>query len=300
MIQLRDQYLNFLSLEKNAARNTVASYRLDITRYLDFLEKKGVNNLNAVTEKHMSGFLVGLRQHGLSPRSVNRACSAVKSFHKFLVGDGIVEVNPAELVDTQKVERTLPGVLTQVEVEAILQQAIASSEDRKHLWARDRAILEVLYASGLRVSEVIGLKQSNVFPDEGLVRVFGKGSKERLVPIGRSALRWIDTYKTECRILIVKAGKSEDALFLNARGTPLTRMSIWNIVRTYTQKAGITKEVHPHTFRHSFATHLLEGGADLRSVQEMLGHVDISTTQIYTHIDREYLKEVHRTFHPRA
>ncbi|MFN0156484.1 MAG: site-specific tyrosine recombinase XerD [Bacteroidota bacterium] len=300
MTQHRDQYLHFLSLEKNASRNTVSAYRLDITRYLGFLQKQGIRHLKAVTEVHMSGFLGSLRKQGLSPRSVNRACSAIKGFHKFLVGDGIVKANPAELVDTQKVERALPGVLTQPEVEAILQQTVASPQDKKSLWVRDRAILEVLYASGLRVSEVIGLKQSSVFPEEGLVRVFGKGSKERVVPIGQSALRWIDRYKKECRLLLAGARESEDALFLNMRGTPLTRMSIWNIVRSYTQKAGITKEVHPHTFRHSFATHLLEGGADLRSVQEMLGHADISTTQIYTHIDREYLKEVHRTFHPRA
>lgn len=300
MTKHRDQYLRFLSLEKNASTNTLESYRLDITRYLGFLQKQGVPDLNDVTEVHMSRFLGALRKQGLSPRSVNRACSAIKGFHKFLVGDGIVQGNPAELVDTQKVERTLPGVLTQPEVEAILCQAVATPQDRKNFWIRDRAILEVLYASGLRVSEVIGLKQSGVFPDEGIVRVFGKGSKERIVPIGHSALRWIDRYKMECRPSLAGTGKSRDALFLNMRGTPLTRMSIWNIVRLYTRKAGITKEVHPHTFRHSFATHLLEGGADLRSVQEMLGHADISTTQIYTHIDREYLKEVHRTFHPRA
>jgi integrase/recombinase XerD len=158
----------------------------------------------------------------------------------------------------------------------------------------------VLYATGIRVSELLSLKQADVLADEEIIRVFGKGSKERIVPIGKPALQWIDCYRREVRMLLQSRGRSQDALFLNARGTPMTRMAIWNIVKAYTRKAGITKEVHPHTFRHSFATHLLEGGADLRAVQEMLGHSDITTTQIYTHVDREYLKEVHRTFHPRG
>ena len=170
----------------------------------------------------------------------------------------------------------------------------------RHLWLRDRTVLEVLYATGIRVSELLGLRQADVQAEDGTVRVFGKGSKERLVPMGSSALGWIRRYKDECRPLLRHAAPSTDVLFLNARGRPMTRMAIWKIVQTYSKRAKVEKDVHPHTFRHSFATHLLEGGADLRAVQEMLGHSDISTTQIYTHIDREYLKEVHRTFHPRA
>jgi integrase/recombinase XerD len=203
------------------------------------------------------------------------------------------------MIDAPKLPRTLPGVLTQNEVDAILNQPNPSAVDKKNLWLRDKALLETMYASGLRVSEVTGLKQSNVMDEEMLLRVFGKGSKERLVPIGGSALRWIERYTKECRAMLAQRD-SGDALFLNVRGKPLTRMSVWNIVNSCTKRAGIRKDVHPHTFRHSFATHLLEGGADLRAVQEMLGHVDIATTQIYTHIDREYLKEVHRTFHPRG
>lgn len=295
-----EQFLHFLALEKNASRNTIAAYTLDISRYLEFLETRGIRSLDVVTAQHMAKFIAWLHESGLSPRSINRSCSAVKSFHKFLMGDGIARTNPTENIETPKVQRALPGVLNQSEVNAILQQPVAASGDKKSLWVRDRAMLEVMYASGLRVSEVVSLKQSNVFPDEGILRVFGKGSKERIVPIGGSALRWIERYKKECRVFLQHRNMSEDALFLNVRGTSLSRMSVWNIVQNYTQKAGITKEVHPHTFRHSFATHLLEGGADLRSVQEMLGHADIATTQIYTHVDREYLKEVHRTFHPRG
>lgn len=300
MKRYRDDYLHYLALQKNASRNTLASYRLDITRYLDFLEQKNVCDLTRVTEGDTSEFLGSLKASGLSPRSITRACSALRGFFKFLIGDGITEHNPAAAVDTPKMTRSLPDVLSHPDIEKILAQPAAASRDRKNLWIRDRAILEVMYASGLRVSEVISLSQSNIFPEEGILRVFGKGSKERVVPIGASALRWIERYRRECRVLLSRGAGSIDMLFLNIRGTPLTRMSIWNIVRAYTTQAGITKDVHPHTFRHSFATHLLEGGADLRSVQEMLGHSDISTTQIYTHIDREYLKEVHRTFHPRG
>jgi integrase/recombinase XerD len=293
-------YLHYLQLERNASTNTIASYSLDVRRYVKFLQRQRVDDLDRVTEAHMSKFVTSLRTDGLSPRSVTRTLSAIKSFHKFLMGDGIVRVNPAENIDRPKLPRSLPGVLSQPEVDAILSQPAATPHDKRNLWLRDKAILETLYATGMRVSELIGLKQSNLLPEEGLVRVFGKGSKERVVPIGGSALRWVARYQQEVRSLLQKKGKSQDALFLNARGTAMTRMSIWNIVQECTSNAGIRKDVHPHTFRHSFATHLLEGGADLRAVQEMLGHSDISTTQIYTHIDREYLKEVHRTFHPRG
>lgn len=294
------EYLHYLVLEKNASRNTIASYTLDLNRYVAFLEHNNVQNVNAITESNATQFLRSLRERQLSPRSITRTLSAIKGFHKFLVGDGVTKLNPTESVDAPKLPSSLPDVLSQPEIEAILKQPSASINDRKNLWVRDKALLETMYASGLRVSELIGLKQSNILTEETLVRVFGKGSKERIVPIGGSALRWIARYKKECRPLLTLRGDSEDALFLNARGTPMSRMAVWNIVQTNTKKAGIHKEVHPHTFRHSFATHLLEGGADLRAVQEMLGHSDIATTQIYTHIDREYLKEVHRTFHPRG
>jgi integrase/recombinase XerD len=295
-----DSYLHFLSLERNASQNTIASYRLDITRYLEFLEGVPVRSLDQVSETHAARFLQLLREKGLSPRTVTRNISAIKGFHRYLVSDGIVRHNPLDALDTPKLARNLPDVLGQEEMDAILRQPAPAPADKRGLWMRDKAILEVLYATGIRVSELIILRQRDVLADAGIIRVFGKGSKERLVPIGKSALLCVDHYRRECRPLLQRRGLTEDVLFLNARGRPLTRMAIWKIVQRYSTKAGITKEVHPHTFRHSFATHLLEGGADLRAVQEMLGHSDISTTQVYTHIDREYLKEVHRTFHPRG
>lgn len=295
-----DQYLHFLSLEKNASPNTLASYRLDITRYLAFLQSRQVTDLKGISSDHVARFLGDLRERKLSPRSVNRSFSAVKGFHKFLLIEGLVRVNPTDAVTPPRLGRTLPGVLTPEEVAIILQQPRVREQDRRSLWLRDRAILETLYATGMRVSELITLRQADLAAEQEIVRVFGKGSKERLVPIGKSALRWIERYRTECRSRLLKRGVAQDVLFLNARGAPMTRMAVWKIVQSYARQAGIGKEVHPHTFRHSFATHLLEGGADLRAVQEMLGHSDISTTQVYTHIDREYLKEVHRTFHPRA
>jgi integrase/recombinase XerD len=296
----RDAYLHYLALEKNASPNTIASYGLDLDRYLGFLEREGVASPGRVTEQHTHRFLRSLTSAGLAPRSVTRTVSAIKGFHKFLLADGVARTDPTGTIESPKLSRSLPDVLNQAEMDRILHQPAPAVQDRRQLWIRDKAILEVLYATGIRVSELIKLRQQHIQPNPGIIRVFGKGSKERLVPIGKSALRWIERYQKECRAFLAERGAAQDALFLNARGRPMTRMAIWNIVQEYAQRAGIRKEVHPHTFRHSFATHLLEGGADLRAVQEMLGHSDISTTQIYTHIDREYLKEVHRTFHPRG
>jgi integrase/recombinase XerD len=295
-----EEYLHYLALEKNASPNTIASYRIDIGRYVEFLAGLGIQMPGAVSEEHALRFLTSLREQGLAPRSITRTCSAIRGFHRFLVGNGITGNNPTEAIDRPKLTHALPDVLTREEIEAILVQPSPSTRDPRNLWIRDRAVLETLYATGIRVSELTALRQTDVLAEDHIVRVFGKGRKERLVPIGSSALAWITRYRTDCRVLLLRRSQSQDALFLNARGKPITRMAIWKIVQTYAARAGVTKEVHPHTFRHSFATHLLEGGADLRAVQEMLGHSDISTTQIYTHIDREYLKEVHRTFHPRG
>ncbi len=289
-------YLHYLELEKNSARNTVVSYKQDLSRYIQYLEGKRVKTPDAVRANQVAGYLSMLYDLGLSPRSVSRNLSAIKMFHKYLVGERITSNDPTQTIETPKTTRTLPDVLNQDEVEAILCQPNVAQD----LGKRDRAILETMYATGIRVSELISLRQTGVHADEQFIRVFGKGSKERLVPIGRSALEWINKYIREVRMKLTKKGSGQDMLFLNARGKPMTRMAIWNIVKSNTLKSGIKKEVHPHTFRHSFATHLLEGGADLRAVQEMLGHSDISTTQIYTHVDREYLKEVHKTFHPRG
>lgn len=296
---LRDHlrsYIHFLQLEKNAAENTVASYTLDLVRYLDYLEARRVTAIEQIGEQHVSAFLGMLREIGLSPRSMSRNFSAIRGFHKFLIRDGMSMNDPTQNIDMPKLSRKLPDVPNPDEVETILNQP----DTLAPLGVRDKAILETLYATGMRVSELLSLKQSDVFEDVGIVRVFGKGSKERVVPIGRTAMLWISRYRHKVRGQLAKKGNARDTLFLNARGKPMTRMAIWKIVHEYTRRAGIHKDIHPHTFRHSFATHLLEGGADLRAVQEMLGHADISTTQIYTHIDREYLKEVHKTFHPRG
>lgn len=291
-----DSFLHHLRVERNVAKNTTASYRLDLVRYVSYLENRKITSPNDIGEKVVSSFLGSLYSVGLDPRSVARNFSAIRGFHKFLLTERIVSHNPTANIDSPKRSRTLPEVLTQDEVDLILRQP----NSIEPLGIRDRAILETLYATGMRVSELLDLTQSNIFPDEGFVRVFGKGSKERIVPIGRSALEWISKYRISSRSLLTKNGKGRDLLFLNARGSRLSRMGLWKVVRKYVVGAGIRKDVHPHTFRHSFATHLLEGGADLRAVQEMLGHASISTTEIYTHIDREFLKEVHKTFHPRA
>lgn len=289
-------YLHYLEIERNASGNTIAAYRLDLSRYIAAVEEKGIVFPSGVTERWISGYLGLLSRLGLTARSIARNLSSIKMFHRFLVAEKMAASDPTENLDAPKLSRMLPDVLDLEEVNAMLSQP----DVHRLLGIRDRAILETLYATGIRVSELTGLKKSQVYSSEGVIRVLGKGSKERFIPIGKSALQWIGDYLAKVRSRLTASGKGGDALFLNARGRPLSRMSIWNIVRSTSRMSGIRKHVHPHTLRHSFATHLLERGADLRAVQEMLGHVDISTTQIYTHVDREYLKEVHRTFHPRG
>jgi integrase/recombinase XerD len=289
-------YLDFLRLEKNLSLQTLNSYEFDFAKYRSFIILAGLRSASEITEEHISKFLATLHRRGLTPRSIARSLSAIRGFHRYLLSEEEVKGDPTQIIDAPKQDKNLPDVLSIVEVDEILKQPDTSDI----LGIRDRAMLETLYATGIRVSELVNLKQSNLMVDDGMILVYGKGSKERLVPIGRSARRWIEEYQKQSRIHLAKPGKSLDYLFLNIRGTKLTRDMIRKLVEKYSQTAGIGKKVHPHTFRHSFATHLLEGGADLRVVQEMLGHADISTTQIYTHIDREYLKEVHRTFHPRG
>jgi len=240
-------------------------------------------------------FVYHLKDLGLSPASIRRNVSAVRTYFKFMLGEGFVVRDPSERLETPKRWRTLPEVLGIEEIEKLLA---APSLDEP-LAFRDRAMLELAYGAGLRVSEWISLGVRDVMLPDHVVRVFGKGAKERLVPIGRRAIGAIAIYLRELRPKLEK-GEGKGRLFLNSRGRPLSRMGAWKILRKYVDQVGITKPVSPHTLRHSFATHLLEGGADLRAVQEMLGHVDISTTQIYTHVDREYLRSVHKQFHPRA
>ena len=289
------QYSQFLLLEKGVASRTSESYGHDLRSYVSYLARQSVRRPGQIKSEHVSGFLSSLRASGLSARSVARALAAVRGFHRFLLSEDIVPTDPTEDVDSPKRSRTLPGVLSVSEVETLLNQP----DTAKPLGVRDRAVLETLYATGIRVSELIDLTQANVHAPDEVLLVYGKGSKERFVPIGSVALRWIARYQREVRGTLTKGRGAGDVLFLNARGGRLSRTTVWKIVTESARRAGLSDRVHPHTLRHSFATHLLEGGADLRVVQEMLGHADIATTQIYTHIDREYLKEVHRTFHPR-
>ena len=290
------EYLTVLRLEKNLSENTVASYKNDISAFLKFLEAYNINDPSEINYSHMAEFFSGLNKAGLNSRSAARYFSSLKGFFIYLYTKKYITANPMERIPAPKLRKNLPGVLTIPEVDAILSKPDTGNK----LGLRDKAILETLYACGLRVSELINTKISDVFFKEEIVRVLGKGSKERLVPIGGSARRWIKEYLKRSRPLLEKKAKSGNFLFLNNLGSRLSRMGAWKIVDRYVKEAGITKEVHPHTFRHSFATHLIEGGADLRAVQEMLGHADISTTQIYTHIDREYIKQVHKQFHPRG
>jgi integrase/recombinase XerD len=295
-----EKFFRFLQLEKSLATNSIDAYRHDIARYAVFLEARGILSANGATDDDVAAFILELRRLGLSARSIARNLSAVKSFHKFLCGEKITTSDPTLTIELPKRGKFLPDVLSVGEINNIIDATSKKKDDEKNLWIRDRAILETLYATGMRVSELTDLKQSNVFFDDEVVRVFGKGSKERLIPIGKPALQWIRRYQMEVRGKLAGAHTTNNAVFLNWRGRSMSRAAIWNIVKEYTRLARISKEVHPHTFRHSFATHLLEGGADLRAVQEMLGHADISTTQIYTHIDREFVKAEHRKYHPRG
>ncbi len=290
-------YTLFLQVEKQLAVNTILSYTSDLERYLLFLEQhQNRQSLDELTQEDVISFLTYLKKKELSAKSISRNISSIKGMHRYFVAEQLCSHDPTENIETPKIEKYLPEILTQNEVAAILETPPVN--DKSGL--RDKAILETMYATGMRVSEVISLRLHQILFDLKLVRIFGKGSKERLVPIGSIAIEWLQKYLSQSRPLFIKSGHVTDIVFLNRRGTSLSRMSIWNIVRQYALQAGIIREIHPHTLRHCFASHLLEGGADLRSVQEMLGHSDISTTDIYTHIDREYLKEVHRTFHPRA
>jgi len=295
-------FLNHLSLERSLSFNTVESYRLDLKRYLKFLKEEKISSLEEVKEDHITKLIVALSRLGLKATSIARNLAAIRSFHKFLAGEGYTQSDPASAIESPKLWRKLPVVLHQHEMEKLLDQPTKAVDIKKgatlRLRLRDKAILEFLYATGVRISELIGIKRKNLLLEVGLVRVIGKGQKERVVPIGEKAIKSVEEYLSDLRPRLANQN-SQDVLFLNRSGRQLSRMGLWKILRKYVNQAGIKKKVSPHTIRHSFATHLLEGGADLRAVQEMLGHADISTTQIYTHLDREYLKEVHRTFHPR-
>ena len=283
-----------LTLEDGASPRTISAYRHDVIRCATFMRGRGITNVAAITPVALREFIYHLKDLGLAGSSIRRNISALRTWYRVLLAEGLVTQDPTERLDSPQRWLSLPEVLSVDEMTRLL--AAPGLDER--LAFRDRAMLELAYGAGLRVSEWIGLAVKDVLLQDGLVRVFGKGSKERLVPIGRSAIGAVAVYVRELRP-VLERGKGQGILFLNAQGHPLSRMGAWKILRKYVTMAGIEKVVSPHTLRHSFATHLLEGGADLRAVQEMLGHADIATTQIYTHVDREYLRSVHRQFHPR-
>jgi len=283
-----------LVLEEGASPRTIDAYRRDVVRCASFMRGHGATSAEQITPGLLREYVYHLKDLGLAGSSIRRNISALRTWYRIMLAEGLVKTDPTERLDSPQRWRTLPEVMTVDEVTRLL----AAPGLDEPLAFRDRAMLELAYGAGLRVSEWIGLAVKDVLLEESLLRVFGKGSKERLVPIGRSAIGAVAVYLRELRPTLER-GAGQGILFLNARGAPLTRMGAWKILRKYVAMSGIERPVSPHTLRHSFATHLLEGGADLRAVQEMLGHADIATTQIYTHVDRDYLRTVHRQFHPR-
>jgi integrase/recombinase XerD len=294
-LPLQSAYLSFLQLERTVSANTVASYRYDLDRLRGYLAEQHVAGVDAVDGATLTAYVRALHDVGFAPASVQRTLSALRGYFGYLAAEGVLKADPTELLEGPRASRYLPAVLSVNEVVRMLE----SVDTSRRGGLRDRALLEVLYATGMRVSEIAALTVEQVLAEEGLVRVWGKGSKERLVPIGETALRWLHDYRSTERPLLSRP-HTDSTVFLNTRGGRLSRMGIWKIIRQCAGRAGLGSDVSPHTLRHSFATHLLEGGADLRIVQEMLGHANIATTEIYTHVDREYLKEVHRSFHPRS
>lgn len=293
--EILGNFEHYLRFEKGASENTIAAYIHNVRQYVEFIQANGIATFDAVTEQHVTAFLHRLAQIGLSERSIARYLSALRQFHTFAIAYELASVNPTELLESPSVQRTLPVVLTVEEVTRLLEGVQTNTPHG----IRDRTVLEVLYGCGLRVSELCGLRLSDIAFDQSLVRVRGKGAKERFVPIGEVALGWIHRYVHDAYPLLRSPHHHPTTLLLSNRGRSLNRMAVWLIVQSAARTAGLETHITPHTLRHCFATHLVEAGADLRAVQEMLGHADISTTQIYTHLDRLYLREVHQRFHPR-
>ncbi len=289
------QFIEYVSLEKGLSENTIVSYKNDLNNLAQFLYSMELETFENAVKEDLIAFLFYIADLGLSNSTRARYLSTFRSFFKYLLSEGYIKTDISETVEMPKPKRKIPDTLSYFEINSIINAPDTETE----AGIRDRAMLEVLYACGLRVSELLTIQRKDILTEMEIVRVIGKGSKERFVPIGKAALEWLNAYLVRVRPQIAGIA-SADVVFLNQRGKPMSRMGFWKILKKYTDQSGILKNVHPHIFRHSFATHLLEGGADLRAVQEMLGHSDISTTQIYTHIDREYLKEVHKTFHPRS
>lgn len=286
----------YLLLEKSLSAHSIEAYIRDVGKLLEYVLIKKIDlTPDKLTGDHLTSFVYYINDLGLEPKSQARIISGIRAFYRFLLLEDIIDDDPSALLESPKLRRTLPDVLSYEEIDRILSSIDLSLPHSQ----RNRAMLETLYACGLRVSELITLKLSNYFPEQGFVKVIGKNNKERLVPIGESAIRHINLYlDTERRHMSVVSKGSEDILFLNRRGKGLTRVMVFTLIKSFTGQAGISKTVSPHTFRHSFATHLVEGGADLRAVQEMLGHESILTTEIYTHVDKKYLRDTVMKYHP--
>ena len=290
-----NDFVDYLTVEKGLARNSLEAYSRDLNRYIDFFEQNGIERVEDITAGEVIAYLETLRREGLVSSSINRALAAIRGFHKYLLREHGIKENPVAHIDLAKVWFRLPDTLSRDEMNTLLQVPGAATP----LAVRDTAMMELMYATGVRVSELISMKLNDVNWQMGFCIVIGKGNKERVIPIGQRAQSCLQGYTEHVRIRLLK-GAINNTIFLNRSGQPLSRQGFWKIIKKYARKAGLQKKIYPHTFRHSFATHLLEGGADLRSVQMMLGHSDISTTQIYTHVTRERLKEIHEKYHPRG
>ncbi|MBM3249271.1 MAG: site-specific tyrosine recombinase XerD [Candidatus Omnitrophica bacterium] len=294
MKEFIDSFLDYLSVERGLAQNTILSYRRDLDAYTEYLIQHHVDAVSRITKAEITGFMMFQKDKGISANSISRRLAAIRMFHRFLARERITKADPSNLVDSPKLWKKIPDTLSLNEVEAL----IAQPDIRSIQGIRDKAILETLYATGMRVSEAVNLKTDSVNLDIGFLRAIGKGNKERVIPLGKKAISSINRYLEASRPKLVKARICE-YLFVNRFGRKLSRISMWKMVKGYARKAKIAKPMRPHILRHSFATHLLERGADLRSVQEMLGHSNISTTQLYTHVNKDRLKSIHKQFHPR-
>jgi integrase/recombinase XerD len=295
MDELIESFLNYISVERGLSRNTIISYSEDLKAYADYLKTRSFGSISATTKNEIVGFMMARKDRGMAANSVARSLAAIRMFYRFLVRERVLKSDPSSLVESPKLWKKIPETLSVNEVDTLLSQP--NVRDQKQ-GIRDRAILETLYATGMRVSEVVNLKLDNVNMEVGFLRCIGKGDKERVIPLGKKAITSIKRYLESSRPVLLKK-KESDVLFVSRLGKKISRQSLWKLIKRYAKLARIKKTIKPHILRHSFATHLLERGADLRSVQEMLGHANISTTQLYTHINKERLKSIHRLYHPR-
>ena len=294
MNELIEQFLSYISVERGMANNTLSSYKRDLYRFADFLKSKKIDSIDKVSRQMINSFMMAEKERGLASNSVSRGLACIKSFFKFLLKESIIKDDAANIIESPKLWKKLPSTLNIGEVEALLD----APNVRDPMEARDKACLELMYATGMRVSELVNLKMDDINMGVGFAKCFGKGSKERIVPFGRKAKESLVRYLEIARLQFLKKNIS-NFLFLTRLGKPMSRQTFWKIIKRYAKLAKIKKKVTPHSLRHSFATHILERGADLRIVQEMLGHADISTTQIYTHVSKDRLKSIHQKFHPR-